>query len=122
MVFRNRTEEFSYKSYPCKRTPFEEIVLIGVVRVSFDLERIVSIRDVVTMSFCAAHQVESTVKQPMEDEQHLHLLPEVNFFMTDQLCLVSWLAGNPDKNEKRKAGVIIEYFFPGIDLIRQHTC
>jgi hypothetical protein len=46
------------------------------------------------------------------------LLPEMDLLMADQLRLIIWLTRNPDKNEERQAGVIIEYLFPGIDLIR----
>ena len=54
----------------------------------------------------------------MKDKKHFNLLPEMDLFMMDQLLLVIRLTRDPDENEERQAGIIVEYFFPGIDLIR----
>lgn len=49
----------------------------------------------------SSYQVEKGIADPVQDKEHFHLLPEMNFFMANKLCLVVGLTGDPDENEKR---------------------
>lgn len=118
MVFPDRLEKVAHIADPCEWPPVREIMLVGVMGKCLQLERVIPVGDVVTLAICPSHQIKKSIEQPVEDKQHFHLLPEMNLLMSDQLRLIIWLTGNPDKNEERQAGIIIEYLFPGIDLIR----
>ena len=85
---------------------------------SLYLKGIISVGDIMTLSVHSSKQVEEPVNKPMKDKEHFYLLPEVNLFVSHKLSLVVRLFCDPDENEERQAGVIIEYLFPGIDLIR----
>ena len=88
------------------------------MREGFELKRVVTIRDVMALTVHASDDIEQQITHPVENEQHLNLLPEMDLFVPNQLGLIVSLAGYPDEDEKRESRVIIEYLFPGIDLIR----
>lgn len=90
------------------------------MRVGFEFERIIAVSNVMAMSFGSSHDIEDHVEQPVKNEQHFYLLPEMDLFMADKLRLVAGLPCYPDEDEEREAGIIVEYLFSGIDLIRQH--
>ena len=54
----------------------------------------------------------------MENEEHLNLLPKMDFFVTNEPRFIACMTAYPDKNEKGHPGVIVKYFLPGINLIR----
>ena len=118
MVFPDRFEKFPHKAYPRERPPLPQIMFVGVMSKCLQLKRVVPVGDVVTLAICPPHQIKKSIEEPVEDKQHFHLLPEMDLLMSDQLRLIIWLTGYPDKYEERQAGVIIKYLFPGIDLIR----
>ena len=118
MVFADRFEKFPHIADPCEWPPLREIMFVGVMGECLQLERVIPVGDVMTLAICPSHQIKKSIKHPVENKQHFHLLPEMDLLMADQLRLIIWLTRNPDKNEERQAGVIIEYLFPGIDLIR----
>src|SRR5687768_12145018 len=118
MVFPDRFEKFSHIADPCERPPVGEVMFIGVMGECLQFERVIPVGDIVTLTVCPSHQIKKSIKQPVENKQHFHLLPEMDLLMSDQLRFIIWLTRNPDKNEERKAGIIIKYLFPGIDLIR----
>ena len=93
-------------------------MFVGVMGKCFQLERVIPVGDIMTLTVCPSHQIKKPIEQPVEDKQHLHLLPEMDLLMSDQLRLIIWLTRDPDEYEERQAGVVIEYLFPGIDLIR----
>lgn len=68
---------------------------------SLKFERIVPIRDVMTLTARSTQEIEERIKKPVKNKQHFHLLPKVNLLMPDKLCLIVGLAGDPDKDEKR---------------------
>ena len=98
-----------------------EVIHVVVVRERLKLKRIIAVSNVMALSVQPAHDIEKRVEEPMEYKQHFDLLPEMDFFMPHKLRLILRLFPDPDENEKGQTGVIIEYFVPGIDLIRQHT-
>ena len=53
------------------------------------------------LAFHPRQEVKKAVAYPVEDKEHLNLLPEVDFFVADELRLVVWLTCDPDENEKR---------------------
>ena len=85
---------------PGEWTSLPQIVRMDIIIEGFDLKRVIPIRDVVALTIQSAHQIENSITDPMKNKQHLHLLPEMYFFMADQLSLIVRLAGDPDKNEK----------------------
>ena len=88
------------------------------MRERFEFEGIVAVSDIMTLAVYSSQYIKERVKEPVENEQHFHLLPEMDLFMPYQLCLIVWFTGDPYKDEKREPGIIVEYFFTGIDLIR----
>ena len=101
MIFPDRVDEFFHEPRPRERTPSPEIIFIRIVRKGLQLEWIVTIGDVMTLPIGATHQIEETVKKPVKDEQHFHLLPEMNLLVAYQLRLIVGLTRDPDKNEER---------------------
>lgn len=91
-----------------------------LVGVCLQLERIVPVGDVMTMTPRPGPQIEKTVQKPMENEQQLDLLQEMDLFMTYESYFIPCLFGDPDENKKRKPCVIVEDSLSGIDLERQH--
>ena len=53
-----------------------------------------------TLAIQSSKQIKKTVKDPMKNEEHFHLLPEVDLFVTYELCLILGFPPDPDKNEK----------------------
>lgn len=100
MIFSKGCKKFLYRRSPGKRTTFLQIFLIPVITKGLNFKWIVAVRNVMTLSIHPSNQIEEGVEEPMEDEQHLHLLPKVNFFMADQRRLIMRLARDPDENEK----------------------
>jgi hypothetical protein len=49
----------------------------------------------------SSYQVEESITQPVENEKHLNLLPEVYLLMSDKLGFIVRLACDPDEDEKR---------------------
>ena len=72
-----------------------------IIRVGFQLKRIVPVCYVMAMPFGSSHQVKDGVKHPVKNEQHLNLLPEVNLFVADKLRLITGLSGDPNEDEER---------------------
>jgi hypothetical protein len=101
VIFFDRLEEFFNKPDPRKRAPFLEIIFLRIVRKRFEFKWVIAISDVVTLAIHSAQKIKEGIEQPMENKEHFNLLPEMNFFVTDQLRLIISLACNPDEDEKR---------------------
>lgn len=67
---------------------------------SLQFEGIIPVGYVVALPIRSRQQIEESIQNPMKDEQHLHLLPEVNLLMSDKLCLVIIPLHYPDKDEE----------------------
>lgn len=65
----------------------------------------------------SSKQIEKRIADPVKDEQHFDLLPEMDLLVAHKLSLIMWLPCDPYEDEERQAGVIIEYLFPGVDLV-----
>jgi hypothetical protein len=117
MILTDGSVKFSHKRHPGKWPSFPQVILIGIVRKSFELEGVVTIGDIVALSVRSSKQVEKSIEEPVKNEQHFYLLPEVDFLVAYELGLIMWLSGDPDEDEERQSGVIIEYLFPGVDLV-----
>ena len=101
MVFTERLEKRSDISGPGERTSISQVICIEVVVKCFNFKRIVAVGNVMALTTHPGQHIEKAITNPVKDEQHFDLLPEVYFFMANQLRLVVGLAGDPDKNEKR---------------------
>jgi hypothetical protein len=55
----------------------------------------------VALAVRATNEVEQDIEKPVENEQHLHLLPEVNLLVPNQLCLIVGLTSDPDEDKER---------------------
>ena len=121
MIFPQRLKKWFDKASPREWATFLQIIFIPVIVECLDLKRIITVCDVMALTGHSSEEVENAIKQPMKDKKHFDLLPEMDLFVVYQLLLVIRFTRNPDENEKRQTGIIVEYFFPGIDLIRQHT-
>jgi hypothetical protein len=117
MILTDGSEELLHKSQPGKRSSLPQVILIGIVGKSFELEWIVTISDIVTLPVRPSKQIEKSIEEPVKNEQHFYLLPEVDLLVAHKLSLIMWLTGDPDEDEEGQSGVIIEYLFPGVDLV-----
>ena len=117
MIFPYGSKELLHKRSPGEWPSFGQVVLIGIVGKSFEFEGIVTICDIMTLPVGSSKHIEKRIADPVKNEQHFDLLPEMNLLMAHKLSLIMWLAGNPDEDEERQAGVIIKYLSPGIDLV-----
>lgn len=100
MVFPKRYQKRSNITRPCERRPLLEIIGIMIVVEGFDLKRIVSVCDIVTLAIAPSEEIEEGIKKPVKDEQHFNLLPVMDLFVANQLRLVVRLTCDPDENEK----------------------
>lgn len=91
-----------------------------LIVIGFDFKRIVSVSDVVTMSFGAKDSIKERVEKPMEDEQHFQLLIEMDLLVPNQSHLVTCQPGDPDKDKKGESGVVVENSFTCVDFKRKH--
>ena len=117
MILTDRSEEFLHKRSPGEWPSFGQVVLIGIVGKSFEFKGIVTICDIMTLPVGSSKHIEKRIADPVENKQHFDLLPEMDLLVAHKLSLIMWLTGNPDEDEERQAGVIIEYLSTGIDLV-----
>lgn len=67
------------------------------------------------------NHIKQCVQQPVKNEQQFHLLYKVNSFMTNEPFLLFFQAAYPDKEKKRKSGVVSENSSPGVQNKRAHA-
>jgi hypothetical protein len=58
---------------------------IEVVIECFNFKWIVAVGNVMALTIHPAHYIEKSVANPVKDEEHFHLLPEMNFLVAYQL-------------------------------------
>lgn len=73
------------------------VVIIGEC---FQLERIEPVSNIMALAIHSSNEIEDGITQPVKNEQHLHLLPEMDLLMADKLGLIMGLARYPDEYEK----------------------
>lgn len=121
MILSHFSQKRGNVTNPGKGRACLQVILVDVVFKRLDFKRIVAIGNVVTLTVQPSHKIKKCVKDPVEQEKQFHLLPEVNFLVSDQLRLIVRLAGYPDKDEKRETCIVVENFPLGIDSVGQHT-
>lgn len=101
MIFANGADEFLHVTCPGEGPSCLQVPLIRIIVESFKLKRVVAVGDVVTLPVCPSDEIEQAIEEPVKNEQHFHLLPEVDLLMPHELCLIAWRACDPDKDEER---------------------
>ena len=101
MILSDGAEKLLYISHPRKRTSFLKVIFFRIMGECFQLKWIVTVSNVMALSIHSSYQIEERITQPVENEKHLNLLPEVYLLMSDKLGFIVRLACDPDEYEKR---------------------
>jgi len=100
MILSKGIKKFPYVTGPGKGTAFPEVVFVRVIGKGFQLERIKPVSDVMALPVHPSYEVKKYIEDPVKNKHHLHLLPEMDLFMADELGLIMGLACDPDEDEK----------------------
>ena len=104
MIFPNGSKELLHKPRPGKWTSLRQIMLVWIVCKRFQFERVVTICDIMALPVRSSKQIEKRIADPVKDEQHFDLLPEMDLLVAHKLSLIMWLPGDPYEDEERQAG------------------
>lgn len=100
MIFFDGPVKFAHITGPRKRPAILQIPGVRIIGESLQLEGIITVCDVMALTVHSSHEIEKYITRPVENEQHLNLLPEMDLLMTHKLCLIVWLTCYPDENKE----------------------